>query len=57
MAKLYHGAMSREHADHEDAIDSLLPANAIVAFHVHPSSEFSRLTGCDNWDPPLNVAE
>ena len=53
MAKFYHGALSREHADHEGPIDKALPAEALTAFHARSSAEFSQLTGCNAWDPPL----
>jgi hypothetical protein len=48
------GHLTREPVDHEDRVKCPLPATNIRRIIVFPTPDFVALTGCDEWEIPLN---
>lgn len=49
----HRGFQTDEYTDHEDRMREPLPAQYVRNIYLHGESEFSKLTGCDTWNPPL----
>lgn len=49
------GLSPQSSANHEDGIKVPLPARYIMQIIRHPSPEFSKLTGCKNWNHPVGT--